>query len=427
MEPQAPRSYFLKCRSADTDHLHALVRGWDLNFRQLDRGAFEANFIQVGDRQHHFDYFDMNRLVDQQGTSPPGVWTFAFLTEDSSPFTWRGCSVEKGQMMIYSPASHLEAQSRPGFEILSLSFSEEGLCEVGRTAGLPELKDLVRGAELISCDRRRMQILRRNLREFHRESQKKPTAGIIRRFWEALQFDIPSQLLEILVSSRREGRIPRPRMRESALRRALQVIEAMTNEPPTVQDLCRIAGASERLLRYAFLERFGISPKAYLTAVRLNGVRRDLHKADPSATKIIEVAGRWGFWHMGQFAAEYRRLFGELPSETLGGPPQGLLENLMMVEKGSRAPIQGSRAPMKDYLLEIRLNGVRRELQTGDASARNMHKVAGRWGFWDLGKFAAEYRKRFGELPSETPGRSSGIWKNISVAKASRFPRVCRA
>ena len=31
---------------------------------------------------------------------------------------------------------------------------------------------------------------------------------------------------------------------------------------------------------------------------------------------IIDAASRWGFWHMGQFAADYRRKFGELPSET---------------------------------------------------------------------------------------------------------------
>jgi len=29
------------------------------------------------------------------------------------------------------------------------------------------------------------------------------------------------------------------------------------------------------------------------------------------------VANAWGFWHMGQFARDYRRLFGELPSDTL--------------------------------------------------------------------------------------------------------------
>jgi len=34
-------------------------------------------------------------------------------------------------------------------------------------------------------------------------------------------------------------------------------------------------------------------------------------------TKIGTIANRCGFWHMGRFAADYRRLFGELPSETL--------------------------------------------------------------------------------------------------------------
>ncbi|GAG76698.1 unnamed protein product, partial [marine sediment metagenome] len=32
---------------------------------------------------------------------------------------------------------------------------------------------------------------------------------------------------------------------------------------------------------------------------------------------IIELAGVNGFWHMGQFAADYRRIYGKLPSETL--------------------------------------------------------------------------------------------------------------
>ncbi|UCG61547.1 MAG: helix-turn-helix domain-containing protein [Candidatus Zixiibacteriota bacterium] len=34
-------------------------------------------------------------------------------------------------------------------------------------------------------------------------------------------------------------------------------------------------------------------------------------------TTIADVANHWGFWHMGQFSADYRRLFGELPLETL--------------------------------------------------------------------------------------------------------------
>jgi AraC family ethanolamine operon transcriptional activator len=52
-------------------------------------------------------------------------------------------------------------------------------------------------------------------------------------------------------------------------------------------------------------------------ALRLNGVRRDLRRADPAATRITDLAIKWGFWHMSQFAADYRSFFGELPSNTI--------------------------------------------------------------------------------------------------------------
>jgi AraC family ethanolamine operon transcriptional activator len=45
-------------------------------------------------------------------------------------------------------------------------------------------------------------------------------------------------------------------------------------------------------------------------------VRRELVPTTPPV-KVVDVANRWGFWHMGQLAADYRRQFGELPSETL--------------------------------------------------------------------------------------------------------------
>ena len=42
-------------------------------------------------------------------------------------------------------------------------------------------------------------------------------------------------------------------------------------------------------------------------------------KAFEQPVTVAEVAGRWGFWHMGQMAADYRKLFDELPSQTLRG------------------------------------------------------------------------------------------------------------
>jgi AraC family ethanolamine operon transcriptional activator len=49
----------------------------------------------------------------------------------------------------------------------------------------------------------------------------------------------------------------------------------------------------------------------------LNQVRRQLQMRRSDKIKIADVANDWGFWHMGQFAKDYRRMFGELPSDTL--------------------------------------------------------------------------------------------------------------
>jgi AraC family ethanolamine operon transcriptional activator len=58
---------------------------------------------------------------------------------------------------------------------------------------------------------------------------------------------------------------------------------------------------------------------AYFKALRLDAVRQELKTAPAGTTTVRLIAQRWGFRHTGEFAADYRRLFGELPSQTLNG------------------------------------------------------------------------------------------------------------
>ncbi len=89
------------------------------------------------------------------------------------------------------------------------------------------------------------------------------------------------------------------------------------NYPWTIQDLCKRLYVSQRTLRYAFQECLGVSPMAYLKTQRLKQVRHQLEASKPHQTTVTDIASQWGFWHMGQFAQDYRKLFGECPSETL--------------------------------------------------------------------------------------------------------------
>jgi len=50
---------------------------------------------------------------------------------------------------------------------------------------------------------------------------------------------------------------------------------------------------------------------------RMQLVHRTLRDGEPDPASVSAVARRYGFRGLGRFAAEYRALFGELPSATL--------------------------------------------------------------------------------------------------------------
>ena len=73
-----------------------------------------------------------------------------------------------------------------------------------------------------------------------------------------------------------------------------------------------------RLRRRRRRARGGMTPVRYLKLRRLNQVHRDLRDAESGRDSVTEIASRSGFFDLGRFASEYRALFGELPSVTLG-------------------------------------------------------------------------------------------------------------
>jgi len=105
--------------------------------------------------------------------------------------------------------------------------------------------------------------------------------------------------------------------RRRGVRRALEFLHEQPEPAVTISALCAVAGVSARTLEYGFREHLGMTPVRYARLVRLNGARRDLLRASPQTTTVTDVALGWGFSEFGRFAGEYRRFFGERPSETL--------------------------------------------------------------------------------------------------------------
>lgn len=83
-----------------------------------------------------------------------------------------------------------------------------------------------------------------------------------------------------------------------------------------LEDIARRSGYSRRSLELIFKRSVGMPPGRWFINMRLNGALRDLLTPNPQR-RVADVATRWGFHHLPRFADQYRRAFGELPSETL--------------------------------------------------------------------------------------------------------------
>jgi AraC-like DNA-binding protein len=107
------------------------------------------------------------------------------------------------------------------------------------------------------------------------------------------------------------------RTTRSSMSRVLDYIDANLGVEISSADLTIVAGVGLRALQTAFRSATGMSPTAYLRGQRLDRVRLELSHG--SEELITNIAARWGFYHLGRFAYQYRERFGELPSETARG------------------------------------------------------------------------------------------------------------
>ncbi len=300
----------------DFDHFAQITKPWDLDFRQIDSGDFRANLLQVGSPSWQITQAKLNRKLDQRGHSPFGLRTFGVLSQQSPDIIWHGHDTQQNNIMVFPENCELDSQSPPGFDVLTLSYKEDLLLEVINMLGQGKDTDILKDPEVVNCNPDSIANLQNAINNvIGGFRQNAPNMSEAQLFYE-IEYEIPRAIILALSSQDSKEKKPSPKQRYLAVKRVKDYLEAYTYEDITVRDLCRAAFVSERTLRYAFNEYFGISPKSFVKMIRLNRVRRDLRNIHPEEKNITDIANRWGFWHMGQFAKDYKSLFGELPSKT---------------------------------------------------------------------------------------------------------------
>jgi len=290
------------------EHLH----GWDTDPVQLDAGPLHLCWDQLRLEDFGLARLQVNRRIADTAAIEPGGLCFALALE---PMLWCGLEVPAGSLLVLSPGRDQRSTLRPGFRSVEITASEELLYGAGLLADAidprafpPERCALPLEPALVGA----FEELAGRLRHPSGEGVSPSGVAAMRR-----------RTLDLLRSALQRRGIPgiRPVPRYDLALAALRLVEDSRGDRLSVQEIAQALGVTRRALEYAFSSALEVSPAQYLRARRLNRVRRDLHARAPLS--VTAAASRHGFGHLGRFSGQYRRLFGELPSQTQRSePPQ---------------------------------------------------------------------------------------------------------
>jgi len=299
----------------DTE-LFSRAVGWDLDFRQIDHGPLCARTLLFGHTGIAVLRVDFDRSFHQIGCPPPGVLTFGLPDEESGVLRWSGIETPPGVVINFNYEKMLDCVSPAPFGGFVLSFKEEVLRSASAKLGFdPGLIDDIRSNRFWSPRSDEHKQLYQTLRALEKVVRDDGDHGL-EQWKEVFNSDLVENIVRILVKDSSSPKVAGPAFRSAAMGRAIGILGDHNQFPINIEALCTMVGASWATLQRAFVEEFGVTPSSYIKSRRLAAVQSELIKKGPDAL-ISDVANRWGFWHMGSFAADYRKQFGELPSETL--------------------------------------------------------------------------------------------------------------
>lgn len=300
--------------TSDVERLHDLAAGWMEQSFQLGRGPFEGSLHFAQTARMQFATKDWRPGLLVRGSAPKGAAVLGFPLVDSAAARIRGVTLASHDFGYVTRGEEIDFRAATPFKVFLIAMLEEELEAYAEVVIGRPMQSVARGNPRFfggrSVQERQCDVARLGLDTMYRNAEK--LADPLVAGW------VENRILDSLLSGLPGDEHPSPAGGMAALaRRAEDYLLTNLQAPLTIRDLCQAVGASERTLHLAFRMHLGTTPKVHLKVLRLNAVRRDLRAAAPGQG-VMDVAMRWGFFHAGWLSQDYRRMFGESPSRTLG-------------------------------------------------------------------------------------------------------------
>jgi AraC family transcriptional regulator, ethanolamine operon transcriptional activator len=308
-----PGGLVLNMTTSDFDEMSAAAPRWDQEYLKLGTGPFKGRLLGFHTSRVQVGIVSWEPGILSRGSAPRQATTLAMLLGKGGATSFQGTILDENQIVLLKPGQEFELSAMGKSRLLVIVVEQALLSSHTQTKW--------GDASIVTDSRDRLFVEHPSNRNgFYRmwESLMRDVAGHSRLLAQSFfaRYLEQSVLEDLLAGARSPKTLPLGPKRYQAAKKAKEYLFLHAEDAVSITELCKATNSTERTLLLGFHELFGMAPKSYLKALRLNRVRQHLTGASHETT-VTEVAIRWGFTHLSRFAADYRLMFGELPRETL--------------------------------------------------------------------------------------------------------------
>jgi len=306
----------LDTRDAD-DHASALQH-WRQRYDQLSAGAFTGRFDEFWFDNVQIFRERTNQVIHEIGHAWEGSRTIGVPVEVDGSGWYCGEACHPDSLVTLRGGDELDYRTPRVHDIVAVTTDAAAFNDYSVKVEHRDIEAEIGKRRIIAATPEQAATLRSFLLTVMSSLEATPELLRHPQMRKGLEQAIYASLIAAINCTADAGRaMTAGRGRQLIVDRAREYMRDHIDEPITVADLCTELKVSRRTLQYAFQDILNLNPVSFLRAMRLNGVRRALKNAAPGQDSVADIAARWGFWHLSHFAADYRSMFGELPSETL--------------------------------------------------------------------------------------------------------------
>ncbi len=305
-----PAGLIIDLSNIGLEMMHHYAYKWGVEREQTEKGLFSTSMTAVHTPNIQLGYTNYSHGVMRKGDLPKGTILLGFvLGKESTVFENSPLSVN--ELIFLDDGEDMDILSHTKSEMFVVVIEKElfynafyNYFEISVQESLKERRLIVKADDLA--------YFVQGLSDWLSYLKSELFQLTLLKEYNTIETDIINHILSCVELED----VPKKRSKFQ-VKKIRDLLHDNISNRVTIEQLIEEVDIRGRQFHGAFKSNYGFTPKKYLQNLRLNAVRKELLLADPENTKISDIAFKYDFIHMSHFGETYKKMFGQMPSETL--------------------------------------------------------------------------------------------------------------